>query len=97
MIQSGVALFGYLNTRGWNLSTGSGHRTFQPPHIRFDRPFTTPPTIALSLAGIDSLHSANLRVELQLINVEPDKCKITIITWDNSILYQVWVNWIAYD
>jgi len=96
MIQTGVARFD-AQMNGWNLSTGTGVRSFLTPDIAFQPPFSAPPTLVLALSGIDSEHGANLRVALQPSDVEAEEFNIIISTWDDTVLYGVTVIWIAHD
>ncbi len=97
MMQTGLARYNYVTTGGWNLSAGAGERSFQTPDIPFDPPFPSPPKIALALSSIDSEHSTNLRVSVEPYDVERDEFNIIVKTWDDTLLYQVWITWIAYD
>jgi hypothetical protein len=96
MIQTGVARFD-SQMNGWNLSTGTGVRSFSSPDIAFQPPFPAPPTLVLALSGLDSEHSVNLRVTLQPYDVEAEEFNIIISTWDDTILHGVTVTWIAHD
>jgi len=96
MIQTGVARFD-SQMNDWNLSTGTGVRSFSTPDIAFQPPFSAPPVIALALSGLDCEHSTNLRVALQPSDVENEEFNIIITTWDDTILHGVTVTWIAHD
>ena len=97
MIQTREHQFGYATAPGWTLNTGSGFRQFRSPDIKFNPPFTTPPTVALALSGIDGDRTTNLRVQLEASDVEADEFNVIVTTWDDSLVHQVWVTWIAYD
>ena len=97
MIQTGVGDYSYVTLPHWNLNTGTGERTFQTPDIPFDPPFPAPPKVALALSGIDSDQATNLRVEVYPHDVEPGEFNIVVKTWDETVLYGVWITWIAHD
>jgi hypothetical protein len=97
VIQTRVHQFGYATAPDWNLNTGSGMRRWHSPDIKFQPPFTNPPTIALALSGIEGEQTTSLRVHLDTLDVEADEFNIVISTWDDSVVRQVWVTWIAYD
>jgi hypothetical protein len=97
MIQTGVSALSYVTSPDWNLNAGAGERIFQSPDIPFNPPFSAPPQVALALSGIDSDPAANLRVELYPHDVERDEFNIMVKTWADTVLYGVWVTWIAYD
>jgi hypothetical protein len=80
----------------WNLHEGTGPRRFQSPDIRFHEAFTTPPTVVVAIASLDTEHQANTRVVVYTADVEADEFNIRIQTWDDSLVYQVWVTWIAF-
>jgi hypothetical protein len=96
MIQSGVQQFGFATSSGWTLNAGSGGRAFHSPDIKFNPPFNTPPKIALAISGIEGTQTA-LRVNLETTDVEADEFNIVISTWNDSLIEQVIVTWIAYD
>jgi hypothetical protein len=60
-------------------------------------PFTGYPKVVLSLAGIDADHQSNLRLQLDAEDVQQEEFNIRVSTWDDSLIYNVWVNWLAYD
>lgn len=96
MIQTGVVEYN-PQCSGWNLASGTGERTFTGPDIKFQPPFSAPPSVVLALCGIDSDHATNLRLTLRTSDVEPDEFNIMVSTWDDSLVYSVLVTWIAID
>jgi H-type lectin domain len=95
MIQTGMVLFG--DSPEWNLSAGSGERFFRTPDVCFDPPFETAPAVVLAMAGVDSAYTANLRIALEAYDIEPGEFSIRIRTWDDTLLFNVLVTWIAHD
>jgi hypothetical protein len=57
----------------------------------------------MSLAGVRAVVSSDagathdLQVELEAFDVQQEEFNIRVRTGGNSQLYDVWVNWIAYD
>ena len=96
MMQAGVFQF-HPQLSGWNLSSGTGPRSFRSPDIGFQPPFSGTPQILLAISGIDSEHTTNLRVTLNLEDVEPEEFNIVVNTWDDTILYSLNVTWLAFD
>ncbi len=96
MIQTGTVWYGYATTPGWNLNTGTGDRSFTIPDISFNPPFSAPPHIVLAVGGIDSERATNLRITLEPYDVETAEFNIKVNTWGDTLLYQVWITWIAY-
>lgn len=98
MIRSGTAAFTYVTPDiNWNLNTGSGSRTFTSPDIPIGPGFSTPPTVVVQLGGIDVGNAANLRIQIGATDVENDEFNLVVNTWADSIIYGVWVTWIAYS
>ncbi len=95
MLQTGTVWYG-VDSPGWNLHSGTGERVFRAPDVSFDPPFGTPPKVMLAVAGIDSDQTTNLRVVLEAYDVEPGEFSIRINTWDDTLVYNVWVAWIAH-
>ena len=96
-MQSGVASYGYLTPEiDWKLNTGSGSRSFTSPDIKFPTPFSRTPTVIVALYGVDEDRSANLRLTVTTAHVEPDEFNVVFNTWGDSVIYTVWVSWIAY-
>jgi hypothetical protein len=81
----------------WTLNSGQGQRTFKTWDIQFPQPFTQTPTVRVSLAGIDADGQFNTRLQLTTEDVQADEFNIRVTTWDDSIVYAVWVSWIAHD
>jgi hypothetical protein len=108
MIQSGTIHFGVdaEASPNWALHISpDGDETqplwrsteFRTPDLPFAQAFAGTPTVVLSLAGIDSDHQFNLRLRLDAEDVQPDEFNIRISTWGDTLIYHVWVNWIAYE
>ena len=96
MIRSGTAWYG-TESEGWNLHTGLGERSFRTQDVSFDAPFSTPPKVLLALGGIDSDRTTNLRVVLEAYDIEPGEFSIRIRTWDDTVIHNVLIAWIAHD
>ena len=96
MIRSGTFQFG-TGLPGWTLNAGAGYRSFVSPDITFPSPFGSPPTVVLALSGLDAEHTANVRVSLDLAEVESDEFNLRVNTWDDSIIHSVVVTYIAFD
>lgn len=96
MIRSGVMQFG-AGHPGWTLNAGNGFRTFVSPDVAFQPPFGSTPTVMLALSGVDAEHTANVRVTLELAEVENDEFNIRVNTWADTMLHSVQVSFIAFD
>lgn len=93
----GSFLYGYVNTPNkWGLNTGSGARS-QSFHIDFNAQFSDPPTVIVSLCGLDAGNQANLRVTLTPTNITATGFDLSIGTWGDSVIYTVWGSWYAED
>lgn len=96
MIQSGRLHYN-VDTRGWDLASGSGERWLEPPDIEFETPFATAPKVVLALAGVDSDQATNLRLNLEAYDIGPEEFSVRISTWDDTLVYAVWITWIAHE
>jgi hypothetical protein len=96
VIQSG-SLHYNVDTRGWHLASGSGERWIEPADVKFDTPFSTTPKVTLALTGVDADHATNLRLNLEAYDIGLDEFSVRISTWDDTLVYAVWVTWIAHD
>jgi hypothetical protein len=97
MIQSGTLFYGVDNSQDWTLHDGSGRRVFLPPDVRFETAFSAPPQVVLALHGVDSDHNANLRLWVEAYDIEPEEFSIRVLTHGDTLIYNVWVTWIAHD
>lgn len=96
MIRSGTLWCG-TESPGWNLDSGFGDRTFRALDVTFETPFEVPPKVLLALGGIDSAHMTNLRVVAEAYDIEPGEFSVRVRTWDDTIVYNVQIAWLAHD
>jgi len=75
----------------WN---GSGDRTCKI-FVKFDHEFRNVPTINHSLNGLDASGSSN-RVNVWIQDITQSGFSIGIFTWNDTKLYGVFVDWIAF-
>ena len=93
-IQSGYISAGNDDPK-WQLLNGQGERPFKK-RIDFKTPFDEPPTVTVSLSGIDSDKSHNLRIKVEAKDVDRNGFYISLLTWSATRVYRVWVQWVAY-
>ena len=87
----------------WSLDAGTGHRFYESPDIPFvpvwsggGSPFSGPPTVVLSLAGIEAA-GVRLRVSVGTVNVQAKEFNIRVDVSGDCTLNTVLVTWFAYD
>jgi hypothetical protein len=85
----------------WNLGSGSGLRRYVSGDIQFDpgsgaAPFGNPPTVVLSLGGID-VTGGLTRIELRPVNIQQEEFNILVEVYEDCTLDWVWVTWFASD
>lgn len=80
------------STPGWTLHQWSGRFT---THVSFQQPFAKPPQVIVNLAGLDVSNARNTRVTVSANNVSTSGFDLVVDTWADTILYAVWVSWIA--
>merc|ERR1712200_401079 len=54
--------------------------------VVFEKSFTTPPNVILSVTKINAYPNANLRYDVKAVDVTTDGFRIKMTTWDNSHL-----------
>ena len=94
-IQSGVvqAFSHYSDKHMW---TGHGQRHIDG-HVDFTEHFKRKPKVSLSLGGLDAGNAANLRVRLELTEVDEHHFEYRVVTWGDTKLAMVDVSWLAYE
>jgi len=95
-IQTGMREDSYVETPGWNLHEGTGTREFFI-HINFEHSFTSIPKVLISLNGIDSLGSVNLRISARAENVTENGFDLVLKTWSDSVIYGVTTSWLSFS
>ncbi len=85
-----------VSSESWTLNGGSGSRT-HIVFVKFQKPFTAPPTVTLSLTGYDGAagKDGNVRVSIKHENISREGFVIKVSTWGDSRLTGVEGSWIA--
>jgi len=84
------------NDSGWALDQSDGTRTFDK-RINFSPSFQKAPKVIVGLSGLDADQSKNIRVRLEAHAVDPNGFTARILTWGDTSLFGVGVNWLAHD
>lgn len=93
---------GYVSKPCWppgkcNLSKGTGGRAEIIPVV-FKKPFSSPPKVTTSVSSMDAnTPSANIRYTISAENVTNEGCDIKLVTWGDTMIYNVGVSWIAVE
>jgi hypothetical protein len=69
-------------------------RGFRQP-VLFDRAFSHPPIVQLSLVGIDASKDDNLRLRLRAEDITAQGFTLLAETWLNTKLWSIEVSWLA--
>ena len=86
----------------WPLSAGTTGGTYLSPDIPYlpwagaSQPFTSPPTVVVSLAGIAETGGVS-DVRLSVENVQAEEFNIRVTTGAGCTLNELWVTWVAHD
>jgi len=88
----------------WDLNVGNGSRSYMSADIQFDQfaipgsttPFSYPPNVVLSLAGISGIGGVP-SVVVQAQNVQAEEFNIYVEVYGDFTLVSLWVTWIATD
>lgn len=79
----------------WQLLEGRGERFFQA-RVEFAKPFKEPPIVTMSLSGLDVDKADNLRVRVEARDVDRNGFTVFLMTWWETQVYRLWVQWVAY-
>ncbi|HBE16223.1 MAG TPA: hypothetical protein DEG17_16565 [Cyanobacteria bacterium UBA11149] len=85
----------YAEPKIWNLLNGSGERKFIT-HVYFEEPYQKPPTVIVSLTGMDVSNVSNLRIMVSPINITETGFDLELQTWADSQIVSLWSNWTAF-
>ncbi|WP_137844798.1 H-type lectin domain-containing protein [Microbacterium sp. 2FI] len=105
MIRSGTVSLPYYDPMTgvmgtWDLGAGTGLRSYVSPDIPLatwgGAPFSSPPNVVLSLAGIEAT-GGKVRVFLTPQNVQAEEFNIRVEVSDDCTLSSLLVTWLATD
>lgn len=83
-------------SEGYSLQGGKGERTFIEV-IQFNKTWSAPPTVIVSLSGYDATAGADNTVRVQVTATKITKAGFTlrVKTWGDGRIGSVWGNWTA--
>jgi len=83
-------------SEGYSLQGGKGDRTFIDV-IQFDKGFSVPPKVIVSLSGYDATAGPDNTVRVQVTATKITKAGFTlrVKTWGDGRVGSVWGNWMA--
>ncbi|SPJ24472.1 H-type lectin domain-containing protein [Palleronia abyssalis] len=94
VIQTGTTLvFSHFDTDG-PMWTDTGPRVVRRT-VRFETPFTSVPSVQVSVSLWDVETSSNLRLEVLAEDVTEEGLVIVAKTWDDSRIARLGASWIA--
>jgi hypothetical protein len=87
---------GEPDKEGWSLNGGTGERTYIE-EVTFEKAFTIPPRVLVSLSGYDATAGPDntVRVHASAFRVTKTGFTLRIKTWGDGRVGSVWGNWIA--
>ncbi|CAG0975926.1 hypothetical protein ANRL2_02007 [Anaerolineae bacterium] len=87
---------GEPDKEGWSLNGGTGERTYIE-EVTFEKAFTVPPRVLVSLSGYDATAGPDNTVRLHASAFRVTKTGVTlrVKTWGEGRVGSVWGNWIA--
>ncbi len=88
-----VKVFDHIENGG-PMWSGDGKRWARAV-VKFDEPFSQPPTVQLSISVIDADSSRNLRLDLHTEDVTNDGFTAVTHTWSDTRIGRLQVNWTA--
>lgn len=83
------------NQGNWNISTGSGSRSYNH-RINFTQKFSQPPKVIVGITMFDIIHGQNHRLNVYPAYITSASFEIVVATWSDTKVYGAGVNWIAY-
>ena len=87
---------GEPDKEGWSLNGGTGERTYIE-EVTFEKAFTVPPRVLVSLSGYDATAGPDntVRVHASAFRVTKTGFTLRVKTWGEGRVGSVWGNWIA--
>jgi hypothetical protein len=83
------------NNSGFSLDKNTGPRTFLL-EVNFLNPFESRPEVLVTVNILDADKATNVRYNVEATAISRDGFTIKITTWDDSKIYGIGGNWIAY-
>lgn len=83
------------NNAGYSLDKNTGPRTFLL-EVNFLNPFESRPEVMVTVSSLDADRATNVRYSVEATAVSRDGFTIKITTWDDSKLFGIGGNWMAY-
>ncbi len=83
-------------SEGYSLQGGKGERTFISV-VGFEKSYSTPPQVVVSLAGYDATAGTDntIRVQVSATKVTKAGFVLRVKTWGDGKVGSVWGNWVA--
>lgn len=84
------------NNEGYSLNGGKGERTFIS-FVQFEKSYSVPPTVIVSLSGYDATAGPDntVRVQVSATKVSKGGFTLRVKTWGEGKVGAVWGNWTA--
>lgn len=88
-----LELFSHYDINGpmWD---GEGARQVEVL-VTFERPFSSPPIVQVSLNGIDAAHEQNLRLYVTAEKITKSSFRVVAKTWSDTRIARLGVSWMA--
>jgi H-type lectin domain len=83
------------NDSGFSLDKNTGPRTFLL-EVNFLNPFESRPEVLVTVNVLDADKATNVRYNVEATAISRDGFTVKITTWDDSRIYGIGGNWIAY-
>lgn len=94
-IESGIVQGSY-HSNDWNLDSGYGQRKWTKV-IQFEEEFTEPPEIFLSISSFHFIKESDFRLSISKEDVTESQFKLSISTWNDTMIKRASAIWMAYD
>lgn len=83
------------NNTGFTLDKNTGPRTYLL-EVNFLNPFESRPEVIVNVSTLDADKATNVRYNVEATAISRDGFTIKITTWDDSKVFGIGGNWIAY-
>ena len=83
------------NNTGFTLDKNTGPRTYLL-EVNFLNPFESRPEVIVNVSTLDADKATNVRYNVEATSISRDGFTIKITTWDDSKIFGIGGNWIAY-
>ncbi len=88
-----IEVFNHVDPDDKMWAENGGRSVFRTVYLK--EKFATAPMVHAGICLLDGSKGANMRIAIKVSNIKSDEFSAGVITWDDTRLARVSVNWIA--